>query len=178
MFIRLSQTLLLAATALVSLSNAWGSGFDCTSVDEDLQIRVVFTPIHPDGSHREPRVKEMTVLDPNLTAPFQHVATFLAADGLLTNEGGNIEAVVDLRFPGSARAGERIGGTKLGSLKTVTLDIDFSYTEPSNDGAHYAAQAVYLKRNGESLEQDFDCVLFMDSELDRELVKRLNSGIH
>ncbi|MES2856957.1 MAG: hypothetical protein V4692_13905 [Bdellovibrionota bacterium] len=173
----LLKTILLAATTFSSLSGAWASGFICMSVDEDTQIRVEFTPIHPDGSNREPRIKEMTVSDPNVTLPYQHIATFFAADGVLTNDGGLIEGVVDLRFPGTSRRGERIGGTKLGALKTITLDIDFSYTEPSNDGSHYAAQATYLKRNGESLNQDFDCVLFMDSEGDTDFVTRLNSRL-
>jgi hypothetical protein len=176
------KSTLIAAAALVatfaSLATASASGFNCVSVDEDTKITVTFTPIHPDGSHREPRVKDMTVSDPNLTKPFQHIATFYATDGLLTNDGGNIEAVVDLRYPGSSRAGERVGGTKLGALKTITLDIDFTYTEPHNDGSHYAAVTTYLKRNGETLTQDFDCVLFMDTVADTDLVARLNSPIH
>ncbi|HVK60759.1 MAG TPA: hypothetical protein VM432_04375 [Bdellovibrionales bacterium] len=172
------KNILLLASIVSMAPNAFASGFNCTSVDQDTMIEVVFTPIHPDGSHREPRVKQMTVSDPNVTEPFRHIATFLASDGLLTNEGGSIEAIVDLRFPGSSRKGERLGGTKLGALKTITLNIDFTYTEPTSNGAHYAAEATYVKRNGEEFQQDFDCVLFMDSTLDVDLVERLNSRIH
>lgn len=151
--------ILLAAFAVPSLARA--EGFTCTSVDQDTKINVYF---EPGTGHNEsgPRASKMIISDPTVKPKNQFVAAFKAVDGLLNNSESVIVAYVDLSNPLSSRRGERVGGTTLGSLHSIILDIDYSYQEPVKFGTQLAGQVIFLKNNGEELTQDFDCIRYDD----------------
>jgi hypothetical protein len=142
-----------AATDLRQISK-----FVCTSVDEDTQIIVTYS--QSSDQAMGPRAVEMSVLNPSISEPNRLTARFQQQTGLLNNSGSVVVGYVDLSSADSARRGRKIGGTVLGALHSIVLDIDISYAQQSLNGTNnrYAAQAVYLKTNGQKLTQDFECV--------------------
>lgn len=136
------------------------------SVDRNERMDVFFDTLAEGAA-----ATQLVILDPTVSKRRQHVATFAAADGLLKTYGSNrsltVEASVDTSLPSSSRRGERLGGTTLGSLATVKLEIDGRGLLVA--GSTFAAQATYVKNIGESLTQDFDCVLFEGSRAPEEL---------
>lgn len=161
---RTVSALILAAFLTVPVS-ALADGFVCVSVDEDTRIDVYLTELDPEGP--APSASKVVVSDPNRTPRHRHIATFTVEDGLLQTSGTQIHAIVDASKPGTSRGGERIGGTRLGLLSGLVLDIDVSYQEPIEEGVRYAAEVTYLKKNGEQLNQDFDCNLFKGTSPDK-----------
>lgn len=164
-----TQKFTVFALALIALLvmpiAARAGGFVCVSVDDDTRIDVYLTAIDPNGP--APTASKLVVTDPNRTPRYRHVATFDEADGVLQTSGTQIHALVDLTKAGTSRAGERIGGTKLGLLTGLVLDIDVSYQEPIEEGVRYAAEVTYLKKSGQELHQDFDCNLFKGTSPDK-----------
>lgn len=140
--------------------SAYASGFLCVSVDQDTQIEVYFSSAS--SELEEPPVERMEIKDLMVSPRHQLIAKFHAADGVLSKSGNTIVAHVDLSLPDSSRRGERVGGTVLGALRSIQMEIDFSYQEPVQDGTRFAALVTYLKRNGEELAQDFDCNRYSD----------------
>ena len=143
---------------------AFASGFTCLSVDRDTRINIMTD--HPNAGQI---AQSLVVIDPSATAAKQVIATFAIDDGLLkttaTEFGTLFTAHVDTSFPGSSRAGRKVGGTNLGSLDSISLEVE-TVTErrPTplfDDGSMFAAQAIYKKKNGQELKQDFDCLLFL-----------------
>lgn len=147
---------------LLFTSMAKAEGFICHSVDQDARIDVYFDPADP-AAGRGPRARSLVISDPMVSAKRSLVAQFDAADGVLVNEGSVVTAYVDLTNPKSSRRGEKIGGTVLGALKSILIDIDYSYQESVQDGTRFSAMVVYTKVNGDELVQDFDCVRYRDA---------------
>lgn len=171
-----TATLWLGSLGVAMMAMALGAdvaradGFACTSVDQDTKIAVYFDEANKGNAG--PRASRMVVTDPTVSVKRQLIAQFAAADGLLNNSGSVVIAYVDLNHPDSSRRGEHVGGTVLGALSSIVLDIDFTYEEPVEDGTELSAQVVYLKRNGEELTQDFDCVRYRDpSRMERDFVR-------
>lgn len=160
--------LFLAVLLLPTLSQA--SGFVCASVDQDTKIIVHFDA-NPAPDDSGPRALKMIMLDPTVSVRNQLIAQFSSADGLLNNSRGVIVAYVDLNHPDSSRRGERVGGTVLGALSSIILEIDYAYEEPLAEGEQFSGQVVYLKRNGKELTQDFDCTHFKSLEFQRALLE-------
>lgn len=158
---RLVPGLMVAAISFSSAS-ALASGFSCMSVDRNERMDLFFDSLE-EGS----QATELVILNPNVSRRRQHIATFSAADGLLKTQGRSVEAMVDTSFPESSRKGERIGGTTLGSLASVKLEIDAQ--EQLLAGKAFAAQATYLKTSGQVLTQDFDCIVFDGLQAPEEL---------
>jgi len=144
---------------------------ECVSVDGDTEIDILFQ-IEEDRY----RGVWMVASDPTVTPENSEIARFEAADGLLSNSDTLVVAHVDLRNPKTGRKGERIGGTVLGALKLIMLDLDVDLfelnasavaaggaasagtsVEASGVPAKFSAQATYFKRNGDQHVQDLDC---------------------
>jgi hypothetical protein len=89
------------------------------------------------------------------------IARFTGTNETLTNVGASYEATVDLRFNDSNLAGRNIGGTKLGMLKTIALDIDFSYSTPLAAGETVDGTLTLIKRNGEELTHKVECTRYL-----------------
>ncbi len=144
---------------------AHADGFVCLSVDEATRIDVYLSGL--DTQSPEPRATKLVVSDPNRTPRYRHIATFEAEEGVLETSGTQIHGIVDLLKKGTSRAGERIGGTKLGLLAGILLDIDVTYQEPIEVGVRYSAEVAYVKHSGQELRQDFDCTLFKGTSPDK-----------
>lgn len=149
---------LLGLALLAGPLESRGEGFLCLSVDQNTRIEIYFSPESESASYSA--IDKMVLKDPLVSPKRQLIAKFSAQDGLLEFDGNVITAYVDIQHPDSSRRGERIGGTVLGALARIEIEIDFSYAEPVQDGTRLSAQATYIKKNHEHLIQDFDCVRY------------------
>lgn len=144
---------------LVSASASALDGYICKSVDEDVIVKVVLSPKSPGQSESTRRAQVMVVSAPLLSKGRQTVARFQAIEGMLSSAGSVFVGYVDPRHPDTRQKGKRIGGTTLGQLKQLVLDIDFSPEYRAARGAiPLSALVIYTKRTGEDLIQEFDCV--------------------
>jgi hypothetical protein len=151
----------LAAGTVFVPAFARAEGVICMSVDQDTRIQVFFNS-KATAYDMPLRPQAMVVSDPTVSARNQVIAKFLASEGLITMTDNVITGFIDDRNPNTGRRGKRIGGTVLGSLYAISLEIDTSHQIPAQDGVRLAAQVIYTKRTGQQLSQDFDCVLYMD----------------
>lgn len=131
----------------------------CEGVDGEVRFEIFFETVN---TTLGPQALAMRVSDPYVSEARTEIARFDFADGLLNNTGGVIVGYVDLANPKTGRAGERIGGTTLGQLRSIMVSLDGEalatavFTMVS--GKRYSAQAVYLKKIGQELVQDLDCM--------------------
>jgi hypothetical protein len=108
----------------------------------------------------------MILADPALQYPRQTIASFSDQNHTLSYLGhGQYFAKVDLRFLDSGRKGENVGGTKLGELKSIQLNVNFSYSHAATDLAdaveHIPAKIFYNKRTGEISEENAHCTRYL-----------------
>jgi hypothetical protein len=159
---KLALAAVVASSIMASVASA--QGFICTSLDETTQIDIYLVG---GGSLHEfrpaPRGKMMVVKDITLNPKRQVVATFSTKEGLLRTKDTSFIGKVDPKHPDTNSSGKRVGGTRLGQLKTITVEIDYSFQEKVSDGVRLAAQVTYNKLNGEDLAEDFECVYHSDS---------------
>ncbi len=161
--------LALFAFALMTMTGfrAQALGYACLSVDQDTRIDVVMNEVNVSAP-----AQRMIILDPTLSEEKQLTANFKLEEGFLSSEdfevGHRFTAKVDPATFGSSRGGRHIGGTVLRALDTVVFEIQtVTQKQPLQtlaEGSMYAAQAMYIKKNGENLTQDFDCRLFLGDE--------------
>lgn len=128
----------------------------CDGVDGDVRFEIFF---YIPGTKDPAQAISMRVSDPNVSPRYAEIALFDAADGLLNNNGNVIVGYVDLTNPKTGRKGERIGGTNLGSLRSIMIRLDVDMDIASGSSKKQSAQAVYLKKIGEELVQDLDCAI-------------------
>lgn len=179
--LRLTMTRVLTATAALCFVGSVAMAADmvvpsghelveCVSVDGDTELDILF-------QIEEDRYRSvwMVASDPTVAPENSEIARFEAAEGLLSNSDTLVVAHVDLRNPKTGRKGERIGGTVLGALKLIMLDLDVDLFELNASAAaagtasagtpvetlgvpaKFSAQATYFKRNGDQHVQDLDC---------------------
>ncbi len=151
------KTLFVLAAVLVS-ANAHADGFTCEATRDSLAV-TVYNHTQPSEGTRNAAV--MVVSDPSLQFGNKTVARFSDVNSTLSNRGAFYVADVDLRFNDSGRKGELIGGTKLGQLKHIKLDVDFSYGEPVNAGDVVPALLSLIKRNGDTIEISMNCSRYL-----------------
>lgn len=125
----------------------------CLGTDGDVKFEVQVDRARA----RYPKALAMRVSDPNVSLSRQEIAFFDAKDGLLTTDGNQFTGHVSDAHPLTGRRGERIGGTLLGALEQVTLEVDIDFTEEPSARKRHAAVVTYMKKNGEELVQDLDC---------------------
>jgi len=136
-------------------SQVWAlSGFNCVSVDRDLVVQIVFGQ---GQSALRWNSAAMVVSNPHVKKGRQFVARFRSSQGMLEREGSTFIGHVLPQHPDSSRVGERIAGTTLGQLRTISVDIDFTPARAALPTTPLSAQVTYMKRNGQKLAQDFDC---------------------
>ncbi|NDF16106.1 hypothetical protein EB061_12440, partial [bacterium] len=129
-------------------SAAHADGFDCQAHNTGLRIHVA-NSTNPHLGTRTPEA--MTVVNPLLKPDQQEIVKFTRENRTLTYLGrGSYLGSVDRRFLDSGRQGENIAGTKLGHLKSILLDIEFSYAhsdiELANSVKEVPAKIFYQKR--------------------------------
>ncbi len=154
----------VAASAADSAPTVVPAGHElvqCVSVDGDTAFDILFQ-IEEDRY----RAVWMVASDPTVSIENTEIARFEADEGLLSNSDTLVVAHVDPKNPKTGRKGERIGGTVLGALTKITLDIDVDLFAVNSSSAaaeaatvpsRFSAQATYFKRNGDQYDQDFDC---------------------
>jgi hypothetical protein len=149
----------LIAVALLAVSQAaMADGFKCESTDGVLSVKA-YNHTSPDAGTRNAAV--MVISDNTIQYGNKTVAKFTDANETLSNQGALYSARVDLRYNDSGRKGELIGGTKLGQLKTIDLDVDFSYAAPEANGSHVEGMLSLVKRNGDVVSIPMDCARYL-----------------
>lgn len=151
------KTVFTLFAVLVS-ANAHADGFQCEATKESLVVSV-YNHTQPSEGTRNAAV--MIVSDPTLQFGNKTIAKFSDVNSTLSNRGAYYVADVDLRFNDSGRKGELIGGTKLGQLKHLKLDVDFSYGAPVDAGDSVPALLSLIKRNGDVIEIAMNCSRYL-----------------
>src|SRR4051812_5676293 len=136
------KKLSLALITLTLSATAHADGFVCQTVEGDLNVKV-YNHTQADFGTRTAAV--MVLSDPSVGVGNKTIARFTEVNETLTNVGASYEANVDLRFNDSGRKGELMAGTKLGYLKTITLDVAFSYNHPVAAGTTLLGEVSLLK---------------------------------
>jgi hypothetical protein len=155
------KNLVLAALSLMSL-NAFADGFVCENLNENIRVKA-FNHVRPEQGTRDGAI--MILSNPSVSEGRKTIATFSEAESLLTNDAATYTAAVDLRYKDSARKGELVAGTKLGELKHIILDVDFTYSKPVQDGTELAGELILKKRNGdEDIRVDVTCIRYLKGE--------------
>ncbi len=153
--------LVTAMIVMGTSSFAMADGFKCETRDGDLVVKV-YNHVQPEEGTRNGAV--MVISDKNVQLGRKTIARFTDVNSTLKSKGALYMAKVDLRFADSRRKGELIGGTKLGQLANISLDVDFKYNRPLEDGEETTGELVLDKRNGDSITLDVDCVRYLKSE--------------
>ncbi len=148
---------MIAFAALVTVTSAKADGFVCSS-DDGLNVKV-FNQTEASEGTRNGAI--MVLSNANISSGRKTIATFPADNTLLSQSGASYSAHVDLRYVESSRKGELIGGTKLGQLRDIDLDVDFSYSTPVSAGKKMAALLTLNKRNGAKIEIDMICKRYL-----------------
>jgi hypothetical protein len=136
---------------------ARADGFRCQTADESLNI-TVYNQTSRDAGTRNAAV--LIVSDPTVATGNRTIARF-TADETLDNTGSSYDARVDLRYKDSNRRGEYIGGTRLGELRTINLDVAFSYANPVVEGSDLPAVLTLVKRDGDEIVLDATCARYL-----------------
>lgn len=152
---------ILAIASLLISTSAFADGFICENAEGTLRLKV-FHKTQPELGTRNSAI--LIVSNPAISAGRKTIATFEADDAVLGNEASTYTANVDLRFRNSNRRGELIGPTKLGELKHIVLDVDFSYARPVPAGTELSGEVVLLKRSGEQEAVDVVCARYLKGE--------------
>ena len=156
------KTLILTAAMMILGTAAHADGFVCENLSENLRIRV-YHHTHPELGTRN--VAVMIVSDPSVSAGRKTIATFNADSALLTSKSATYTADVDLRFSGSNRKGENIGGTKLGELNQVILSVAYSFSNPLAAGAEVDGEVTLTHRsNAQDITIPVACVRYLKGE--------------
>lgn len=148
---------LIFATLIAMSSTALADGFVCQTVNEDLVIKI-YNHTSPELGTRNAAV--MIVSDPSINAGNKTIAKFTSS-GTLSSSVASYIADVDLRFTDLKRKGENILGTKLGQLKQLVLDIDFSYASPLAHGEQTSGVLTWIKRNGDVDATEVVCARYL-----------------
>ncbi|MBU6153218.1 MAG: hypothetical protein KGP28_02845 [Bdellovibrionales bacterium] len=146
-------------SVLILPSLALADGFFCKGNHTGLDFKVI-NHTRASAGTRTPAV--MVISSPYVISDRKTIAVFSAKNHTLAYRGrGVYEGQVDLRYPETGRKGENIAGTKLGELKSIQLDIEFSYSHHdsslANSVAEIPGKVFYLKRTGEILEESVVC---------------------
>jgi hypothetical protein len=146
------------SAALLSSAASRADGFTCRTQDESLKLAVYNIT---DANHGTRNASTMVISDPAVGYGRKTIARFSDLNETLTNIGATYEARVDLRFNDSGRKGELIGGTKLGQLKSIVLDVEFNYSRPVLSGTELPATVTLVKRNGETVSLGAICARYL-----------------
>jgi hypothetical protein len=154
------KKLIISGLALIGFQ-VGADGFICSAADkagETLKLAVFHNT-------KAPRLAEVMVIsDPTVAYGRQTIARFTRGNGTLTNRGASYVAVIDPNVADTARIGENIAGTKLGMLKNVVLEVDFSYEQPVVEGAELEGLLTLNKKNGDIVEVALQCMRYLKGD--------------
>lgn len=147
---------IIAALSLSAIAHA--DGFVCQTEGEDLIIKAYN---HTDAADGTRNAAVMVLSDPSINSGKKTIARFSDVNETLTNVGASYEATVDLRFNDSSLGGRNLGGTKLGYVKSILLDIDFTYAAPVTDMEVIAGTLTLIKRDGDAITHSVNCTRYL-----------------
>lgn len=151
----------LAVSMLVlGAAQANADGFVCQTADGSVNVKAYNQTIPTKGTRN---AAVLVVSDPAINYGNKTIARFTAGHTVV-NTGSSYLANVDLRYNDSSRKGELIGGTKLGQLKQIKLDVDFSYAAPIEEGTDLDATITLVKRDGNAVELPAICSRYLKGE--------------
>ncbi|MFA6236308.1 MAG: hypothetical protein WC635_03185 [Bacteriovorax sp.] len=152
------KKIIAAMSFVLASQSVFADGFVCENSDMGLKVKA-FNNTQPVAGTRNAAV--MIVSDTTVAYENKTIAKFEAETKLLKNKGASYTAKVDLRFTNSSRKGELIGGTKLGQLASMDLDVLFSYASPIADGQVVPGYLTLNKRNGDMSVIEMDCARYL-----------------
>ena len=155
------QKLIAIALVLGSAAAAHADGFECTTRNGDLNVKVYN---HTQASAGTRNAAVMVVSDPSIGAGKKTTARFTDIRSTLTNSGADYVAAVDLSEPDSSLGGRNIGGTKLSQLSTIELAIEFKYNQPVSAGEYVPGTISLNKSNGEVINLEVDCTRYLKQQ--------------
>lgn len=150
--------LAMLVVGVLSAQVSFADGFRCQAVDGSINAQV-FNHTNPNQGTRVASV--LILSDPTVQHGNRTIATFKNVQGTLTNYGTSYVANVDLRFTEISRKGEYLFGTRLGELKTIRLDVDFSYNEPLSKGEMVKGIITAWKRSGQRHSINMECERYL-----------------
>lgn len=151
------KAILVTMAILATATMAKADGFVCTS--ESGIVTRVYNSTDANVGTRSAAV--MVLSDSSIGQGNKTIAKFSAERGTLTSSKQVYTSKVDLRFTDSARKGELIGGTKLGELAQIVLEVEFSYAAPVAHGDEVAAELTLEKRNGQVIVEEATCARYL-----------------
>lgn len=146
---------LLTTIIVLFSTSALADGWLC-QIDE-VAIKV-FNQTQPEFGTRNAAV--MVLSDTRVQYGRKTIAKF-NSESTLDNQGALYTARVDLRYNDSGRKGELLLGTKLGHVKSIILDVPFSYSEPVEDGDILEAALTLELRNGDEISGNAECERYL-----------------
>ena len=151
------KKLIVIAIALASTS-AFADGFVCQTHNNTLTVKAYD---NTDAGQGTRNAAVMVLSDPEVRDGNKTIARFTDVKGTVTNHGAQYVGNVDLRFNDSNKAGRLIGGTKLGQVDTIELDVDFSFAQPIENGESAEGVLHLNKRGGGEIALDVDCTRYL-----------------
>lgn len=150
----------IAVAVIFGAVAANADGFVCMNEEKTLKVAVYD---HTRAKLGTRNAAKMVISNPRLKYGKQTIAAFDRSSGLLRSKYMAYTAKVDLRHKDSSRKGEYVGGTRLGSVDTFRLAVDFSYGYPVAHGDESYAQLTILTRSGDIKDIDMLCVRYLKS---------------
>lgn len=151
------KKLLVLVSVVLSASIAKADGFECQTVAGDLNIKV-YNHVMPAAGTRNGAV--MVVSDPAVSVGRKTVAVFTSAEGTLVNSATKYYANVDERFNNIPK-GEYLSGTRIDYLKSIILDVDFSYATPVSFGSIVEGWMILTRENGSQIKEAVMCERYL-----------------
>jgi hypothetical protein len=152
---------MILGLAMLASQAAFADGFVCENLAENLRLKVFNHTAAAAGTRN---ASVMIVSDPSVSSGRKTIATFDADNSLVTSQSTTYTALVDLRFSDSSHKGEAIAGTKLGNVKYIVLDVDFSYAHPVDAGIEVVGEVILQRRSGDDLRFGVSCVRYLKGE--------------
>ncbi len=151
------KTILALLITFTFSQTLWADGFVCHTADGELDVKV-YNKILPEEGTRNAAV--MILSNPSVSFGRKTVATFTADEGTLSNTGSKYFARVDERFNNIPK-GEYLQSTRLDYLKTIIVDIDFSYNNPSLHQDTTEGWMILIKENGAPIKSKLLCERYL-----------------
>ncbi|MBC7397998.1 MAG: hypothetical protein H7333_11195 [Bdellovibrionales bacterium] len=156
----MKSALLLTSMALFTLNTAHADGFRCEGLSSGLKA-TLYNHTESSAGTRKPSV--FMISNPRASKPHRTLIAF-------TSEARNLEYKGYGRYVGTVGAlnplseDPIIGGASLQQIKTVTLDLDFSYAHDAvvlaNTLGKIHGTLVYQTKAGYRLDEKVSCLRY------------------
>jgi len=151
------KKLIILLSTILSANMAKADGFECETNAGDLNIKV-YNHIMPSIGTRNGAV--MVVSDPEVSFGRKTVAVFTSEEGTLYNSGSKYYANVDERFNNIPK-GEYLSGTRIDYLKSIILDVDFTYSTPVAFNSIVDGWVILTRENGSQIKEAVLCERYL-----------------